>query len=159
MGGCSQRVRLLHHIGSGVDSKADKASHVERLHNAVPAVPPEPLIIPRHILASRYDVWLITLQCRHHRCSLCWQHMVAWLARINIAKIVEASTVSLATGTGLGLAYVVINWICDPQHNDIVPDCPSKQQHFCNAWHTNTSQLVKTGDFHVDQYCTSSTTT
>ena len=52
VGGCSQRVGLLHHIGGGVDSKADKASHVEGLHNAIPALPPEPLIVPRHILAG-----------------------------------------------------------------------------------------------------------
>lgn len=67
VGGGSERVGLLHHISSGVDSKADKASHVEGLHNAVPAMPSEPLVIPRHILAGRYDVWLITLQWQQDR--------------------------------------------------------------------------------------------
>ena len=67
VGGGSERVGLLHHVSSGVNSKADKARHVEGLHNAVPAVPSEPLIIPRHILTGGYDVWLITLQRQEHR--------------------------------------------------------------------------------------------
>ena len=53
VGGCILGVRLLDDIGSGVHGKADKAGHVEGLHNAVPAVAPEPLIIPWHVLASR----------------------------------------------------------------------------------------------------------
>jgi len=52
VGGCILGVRLLNDIGSGVHSKADKAGHVEGLHNAVPTVAPEPLIIPWHVLAS-----------------------------------------------------------------------------------------------------------
>lgn len=71
VGGCSERVGLLHHISSGVNSKADEASHVEGLHNAVPAVPSEPLIIPRHILAGGYDVWLVTLRWQQHRRCFC----------------------------------------------------------------------------------------
>ena len=86
MGGCIERAGLLHHIGSGVNSKADEASHVEYLHNAVPAMPSEPLIVPRHILPSRYDVWLISLQRRQLNCSLCWQCVVAQLARMKMTK-------------------------------------------------------------------------
>ena len=61
MGGCILGVRLLDDIGSGVHSKADKAGHVEGLHNAVPAVAPEPLIIPWHVLASRDHEGLVAL--------------------------------------------------------------------------------------------------
>lgn len=52
VGGCGQGVGLLHYIGGGVNSKADEASHVEGLHNAVAAMPPEPLIVPGHVLAG-----------------------------------------------------------------------------------------------------------
>lgn len=69
VGGCGGRVRLLHHIGSGVNSKADKASHVERLDNAVPPMPPEPLIVPGHVLAGGYDVRLIPLHTKQHHIS------------------------------------------------------------------------------------------
>ncbi len=65
VGGCILGVRLLDDIGSGVHSKADKAGHVEGLHDAVPAVPPEPLIIPWHVLASRDHVGLVALH--HHK--------------------------------------------------------------------------------------------
>ena len=54
-------MRLLDDIHCGVDSKAEEARHVEDLHDAVPAVASEPLIVPRHVPASCHDVWLIPL--------------------------------------------------------------------------------------------------
>lgn len=51
VGGGGNRVGLLHQVDSGMHSEADKACHDKGLHNAVPALTPEPLVIPRHILA------------------------------------------------------------------------------------------------------------
>ena len=51
VGGGGDRVGLLHQVDSGVHREADKACHDKGLHNAVPALSPEPLIIPGHVLA------------------------------------------------------------------------------------------------------------
>lgn len=50
-GGCHE-VRLLQYIDGRVHCEADKACHVQHLHNPVPALAPEPLVIPGHVFAG-----------------------------------------------------------------------------------------------------------